>query len=84
MAEVDIDERCPCCHFNTFEKGARGNHEICPVCFWEDDPAQEADNDYDGGANVISLNQARLNFRSYGAIKYEFVRYVRKPTDKEK
>ena len=79
-----MDESCPCCNFNTFEKGARGSYEICPVCFWEDDPTQEADPDYDGGANGISLKQARLNYRSCGAIKYEFVRYVRKPSDEER
>ena len=33
--------------------------EICPVCGWEDDKFQRNHPDFDGGANVMSLNQAR-------------------------
>ena len=48
---------CPCCGTRTL--GRRKEYEICPVCFWEDDPIQDADPDYIGGANTLSLNQAR-------------------------
>ena len=43
--EVVVDTRspCPCCGFMTFDVESRGNWEICPVCFWEDDPVQSAD-----------------------------------------
>lgn len=30
--------------------------------FWEDDPIQLEDNEYKGGANRVSLIQARHNF----------------------
>jgi hypothetical protein len=33
--------------------------DICKVCGWQDDPIQNDDPDYDGGANYISLNQAK-------------------------
>lgn len=51
---------CPCC-------GARvharlGEYEICEVCGWEDDPVQSADPDYAGGANELSLNQAKAEW----------------------
>ena len=48
---------CPCCGALTLaEKGA---YEICEVCNWEDDPFQAANPDRAGGANVMSLNEAR-------------------------
>jgi hypothetical protein len=36
-----------------------GDYVICDVCDWEDDPIQSAEPDYVGGANKMSLNQAR-------------------------
>ena len=33
--------------------------DICENCGWEDDPLQRDDPDYDGGANEMSLNEAR-------------------------
>ncbi|MGS0646847.1 CPCC family cysteine-rich protein [Komagataeibacter melomenusus] len=48
---------CPCC--KSPEISEYGEYEICRVCNWEDDPVQSADPDYSGGANKLSLNQAR-------------------------
>jgi hypothetical protein len=56
---------------------------ICPVCLWEDDPVQFHDHDYAGGANVESLNEARQNFRVFGASGKNAVRYVRPPRPEE-
>nr|WP_072043120.1 CPCC family cysteine-rich protein [Kosakonia radicincitans] len=39
-----------------------GNYEICPVCKWEDDPAQSSDRSFAGGANTLSLAQAQRLF----------------------
>jgi len=60
-----------------------GSFEICPVCYWEDDDTQYADPDYAGGANQVSLNQARQNFSQFCAITREALRHVRKPTPEE-
>lgn len=49
--------KCPCCGSETI--GELGEYEICIVCKWEDDPVQSDDPDYAGGANHISLNEAR-------------------------
>lgn len=68
---------CPCCGYLTIEH--TGHYEVCPVCFWEDDPLQSEDTNYDGGANAITLCQAKVNFKTYGAITAEFVAVVRKP-----
>ena len=59
--------KCPCCGFYTFDEKLNGNYDICPVCFWEDDPIQLEDNEYEGGANRVSLIQARHNFLLFGA-----------------
>ena len=40
---------CPSCHNRTLSEQPPGTYEICPVCFWEDDPVQFEDKDYDGG-----------------------------------
>lgn len=55
--ESPAEKRCPCCGKYYFtEKNA---YEICPVCDWEDDPAQRREEDLAGGANRLSLKEAR-------------------------
>ena len=51
---------CPCCGEGLVEEGH--NYDVCDVCCWEDDPVQFEDPDYRGGANHISLNEARQNY----------------------
>ena len=48
---------CPVCGQTEFSE--IGSYEICDVCGWEDDDYQMRFPDSDGGANHISLNQAR-------------------------
>jgi Cysteine-rich CPCC len=74
---------CPCCGYLTFDEEPCGGFEICPVCYWEDDYVQNNDPIYKGGANGISLNDAKLNYYKYGAIKKEFSKKVRKPLPDE-
>lgn len=57
---------CPCCDFLTLTAPPTGTHAICPVCRWEDDAVQFDDLDRAGGANKVSLRQARDNFRRHG------------------
>ena len=80
---VEMSYRCPCCgHLTLGEEGA-DTFEICPVCFWEDDNVQNENPDYEGGANGISLNEAKKNYRKFGAIKEELIKHVRRPTPRE-
>jgi hypothetical protein len=58
--ESDVYQ-CPCCGARTIAH--LGDYEICLVCNWEDDPVQAASPDYEGGANGLSLNQARNEWR---------------------
>ncbi len=46
---------CPVCGRYTFAEP----HDICPVCGWEQDSVQEADPSFAGGANEMSLCDAR-------------------------
>ena len=61
-----------------------GNYDICPVCFWEDDPIQMEDETFEGGANTVSLLQARSNFIEFGACEKNMRKYVREPFEDEK
>ena len=53
---------CPCCGKSTLTEEPPGTYEICPVCGWEDDDAQFRNADLSGGANEMSLNEARAKF----------------------
>ena len=52
---------CPCCEQGKVDAGHE--FDICPVCGWEDDNYQFAHPDYRGGANKMSLNEARQAYR---------------------
>jgi hypothetical protein len=74
---------CPCCSYLTLASAQRDSYDICPVCFWEDDPVQFADPDYWGGANKPSLNEARVNFAAFGASERRVLPHVRRPRPEE-
>lgn len=71
--------KCVCCGYYTMESEPPGTFEICPVCFWEDDNVQFDDPEYEGGANGISLNKARENYKKIGAISEKYLKNVRQP-----
>lgn len=75
--------RCPCCGYYTFNERPNGDYDICPVCFWEDDPIQLEDENFSGGANHVSLVQARKNFAEFGVCEIEMKKYVRQPNKDE-
>lgn len=74
---------CPCCGYLTYDQPPSGSYGICPVCFWEDDPVQNEDPTFEGGANNPSLNQAKENYKKFSAIEERFVSEVRRPLPKE-
>jgi hypothetical protein len=74
---------CPCCCYLTLDEAPTGTYNICKVCFWEDDNVQFHDPDYEGGANKVSLNQARENFRTHGVSETRFKSNVRPPLPEE-
>ena len=74
---------CPCCGYVTLSEPPTGTYDICSVCFWEDDNVQFHDLDYKGGANTLSLNQARQSFREFGVSETRFKANVRAPLPDE-
>lgn len=57
---------CPCCGYPTLP--ARGGHDICELCDWEDEGQDDphADEVRGGHNGSYSLSQARENFQRYG------------------
>lgn len=79
-------DRCPCpvCgHLTLSEPAGSGSYDICPVCFWEDDPVQFSRPDQAGGANRVSLNEARSNYIKIGASDERAREHVRAPLPEE-
>lgn len=74
---------CPCCGFYSLDDSP-GSFGICPVCYWEDDNIQYVERDYEGGANGLSLNKARINYKNIGAISEQYLDSVRLPLEEEK
>lgn len=73
---------CKCCGCAVLDSA--DEYEVCPVCCWEKDKTQERDPEYRGGANAVSLNEARKNYAEFGACEKRFAEKVRKPEVTEK
>lgn len=80
--EIKKKYQCKCCGY--FTLGEEGSYDICPVCFWEDDEAMYRDPDMTGGANKVSLTEAKENYKNFGACMEEFLPFVREPLEEEK
>ena len=57
--------------------------ELCPVCFWEDDPGQLHWPETPWGANGYSLIEGQQNYAQAGASHSEFLSKVRPARDDE-
>ncbi|MGO5489943.1 MULTISPECIES: CPCC family cysteine-rich protein [Acidaminococcus] len=57
MEEKNNYHKCLCCGKGIVE----GNqlYDICSICGWEDDPVQAGNPEFSGGANKMSLDEAR-------------------------
>ncbi|MDE6208223.1 MAG: hypothetical protein K2M73_00940 [Lachnospiraceae bacterium] len=51
---------CPVCGKHEFPE--ENSFDICPICGWENDGVQADDHNYAGGANHLSVNEARIEF----------------------
>ncbi|PNG17910.1 CPCC family cysteine-rich protein [Streptomyces cahuitamycinicus] len=73
---------CPCCGHRT--PGELWAYEICPVCYWEEDPFQLRHPTAGTGPNHgLNLIEAQANYRRLGAVTEEMRRYVRPPREDE-
>lgn len=73
---------CNCCGCAALDSA--DEYEVCPVCCWEKDKTQESDTEYRGGANAVSLNEARKTYAEFGACEERFAEKIRKPEAIEK
>ena len=71
--------RCPCCGYLTIDDSASVITDICEVCFWQYDKIAQDLPDKIIGANKVSLNTAKKNYRLLGAIEGRFIDMVRLP-----
>ncbi len=67
-------QQCPCCDFFTLE--VRGDYDICPICFWEDDGVDIDKLDCGSGPNHMTLREGRNNFREFGACDRKMLEHV--------
>ncbi|WP_413512615.1 CPCC family cysteine-rich protein [Myroides odoratus] len=74
---------CPCCGYFTFFDKPINTFQDCPVCLWEIDGIQNENPSYVGGANQVSLNQAKENFQLFGAVEQRLKQFSRLPTEEE-
>lgn len=74
---------CPCCGYLIYDEEPGGSYDICPICFWEDDPVQFSEPNYEGGANGVSLREAQKNFEKIGAKGKRILKHARKPRKDE-
>jgi hypothetical protein len=73
---------CACCGHLVFDERV-GSHEICPVCFWDDDLVQTRWPNFTGGANKLSLVECQRNYQTLGAKQARVLKYVRPAAENE-
>lgn len=61
--------KCPVCGKTVFSE--KNSYEICPVCEWENDFIQDMDHTLPGGANILSVNEARIEYFLSGSSIYK-------------
>ena len=78
-------KKCMCCGFYTIDSDDEVISSICDVCFWQYDIVAQQHPEKSIGPNKISLNEAKNNYRRYGACKKEYVdrKLVREPKNDE-
>lgn len=75
---------CPCCgHLTLGTDSSSADWDICLVCFWENDPDQRQDETLKDGANPVSLQEARANYKAFGACHESVKEFVRAPLPEE-
>lgn len=58
---------CPVCGQKTLD--SVGEYDICMNCQWEDDPLQKSNPTYPGGANHMSLEEAKRAYKNNLPVK---------------
>ncbi|MGF1642921.1 MAG: CPCC family cysteine-rich protein [Thiotrichales bacterium] len=69
---------CPCCGYLVFEREP-GSHQVCPICYWEDNLVQLRFPLMAGAANHVSLLEGQRNFGEFGAAERRHANDTRAP-----
>lgn len=77
-------KRCLCCGYLTIDDSNEIITDICNVCFWQYDKVAQDMLGRIIGPNKVSLDTARRNYKSFGAIEERFLSVVRLPLEDEK
>lgn len=77
--------QCKCCGYYTIKGYFSDYIQLhCPVCHWQNNIDQNAHPKLEVGANQISLEKAKENYKKMGAITEDTISYVRNPLEQEK
>ena len=82
---IMIKIKCPCCGYYTHlvESEYEPLFEICEVCFWQYDAVAHDKPDSMIGANSVTLNEARENYKLFGVSERRFLGKGRNPFTEE-
>lgn len=75
--------RCPCCGYLTIDDSQEVITDICEVCFWQYDEVAHNTPHKNIGANEMSLDKAKMNYKSFGAVEKRYLSMVRMPYEDE-
>lgn len=64
---------CPCCGYYTIDTDDEIIVDICEICLWQFDVVAHENPDTIIGANKISLNQAKENYKQFDVSKKEYI-----------
>ena len=66
--------KCPVCNGYEFEED--NDFDVCEICGWENDGVQFDDPNYRGGANRLSLNEAKAEWGARAVPNIKRVQHV--------
>ena len=76
--------QCPCCGYYTIEDdGTEIIVDICDVCYWQYDWVAHKYPNNSIGPNRVALEQARINFKEFGACREDAKLHTRLPLAEE-
>jgi hypothetical protein len=70
---------CPCCGFITIPNEGNALAYICPICLWEIDLFIQREDEASDQNHGLTLNEAKKNYRQFGAILPKLKKYCREP-----
>lgn len=81
--EVVGDAPCPCCGYITIPNKGDALAYICPVCLWEIDLFITSEDEPSDQNHGLTLNEARANYATCGAVLERLVQHARGPKENE-